>query len=106
MFATRRQVSELNRELQQMRLIVTRLRRDLNLAQRQLSKLEGWGDDFIKTHQISDTDTRFFERHALPHEPDLQEDEAGCASARRICNQDPAPASESSAAEGPADSGV
>ena len=53
MFATRRRLDELTRELHQLQLIVARLRRDLNSVKSELLKLDDWGDNFVKTRQIS-----------------------------------------------------
>jgi hypothetical protein len=62
MFATRKQLSELGKELQRMRLVVDRLRRDMNQAHAQLRGMDGWNDDFIKTQEVSDAQTRMFIR--------------------------------------------
>jgi hypothetical protein len=65
MFATRKQLASLGKELQQMRLIVARLRQDVNRAQGQLRNMDGWGDDFIKTREVTEQDTRAFVRREL-----------------------------------------
>jgi hypothetical protein len=73
MFGTRKQLHALQTELQHTRLIVDRLRRDVNRAQSQLRALNGWGDDFIKTREISEADTRVFLREQLATaEPTLE----------------------------------
>lgn len=45
-----------------MRLIVDRLRRDVSRVQGQLRGLEGWSDDFIKTQEVHEAETRAFVR--------------------------------------------
>ena len=62
MFASRKQLIELGKELQRMRLVVDRLRRDMNQAHAQLRGLDGWNDDFIKTQEVCDAQTRMFFR--------------------------------------------
>lgn len=64
MFATRKQLKIVNRELQNTRLIVDRLRRDLDRAQLQLRNMHGWWDDFTKTRELPDSETRVFVRPA------------------------------------------
>ena len=132
MFATRRALKELTRELQRIRFVVSHLRRDLNLAQGQLQKLDGWGDDLVKTRQIpdrdpknsdpkdndpkdgdpKDSDTKFLDREFLSRselnrqEFEPQEFGPESASLPSFPHPDEAPHSERSQAEGPADSGV
>ena len=62
MFATRKQLQIVTRELAHTRLIVDRLRRDLDRAQMQLRNMHGWWDDFTKTRELPDSETRIFER--------------------------------------------
>ena len=62
MFAGRKKIEALHRELQHTRLIVDGLRRDLDRAQKQLRNMDGWWDDFTKTREVTDADTRAFFR--------------------------------------------
>ena len=97
MFATRKQLKIVNRELLHTRLIVDRLRRDLDRAQMQLRNMHGWWDDFTKTREMPDSETRIFERklplEELPpstHEPVM---DAGPGVASATGEHDTMPAS-------------
>jgi hypothetical protein len=89
MFASRKQVTELSKELQRMRLIVDRLRRDVSRVQGQLRGLEGWSDDFIKTQEVFEAETRAFVRPvAVAAGAPLASSVESCASS---AEQEPAP---------------